>query len=130
MMKIAFVTELNFFGKIPRTHDNMRTEFAWMSALNADNIYINDLIFNKTMLDIAEKIIVVNDCSTEKEYYEYDWCEKENKRTWEHNEGYPFLAKRDLKYNIFKRFIKRQVKTFKRLKNFLIKLKLERWPSG
>lgn len=47
MMKIAFVTELNFFGKIPRLHDNMRTEFAWMSALNADNIYINDLIFNK-----------------------------------------------------------------------------------
>jgi len=36
-MKIAFFTEMNFFGKIPRDHDNMRTEFAWMCALNADH---------------------------------------------------------------------------------------------
>jgi hypothetical protein len=34
-MKIAFFTEMEFNGKIPRTHKNMRTEFAWMVALNA-----------------------------------------------------------------------------------------------
>jgi len=36
-MKIAFFTEMDFIGKIPRTHPNMRTEFAWMVALNADH---------------------------------------------------------------------------------------------
>jgi hypothetical protein len=34
-MKIAFFTEMEFVGKIPRTHNNMRTEFAWMVALDA-----------------------------------------------------------------------------------------------
>ncbi len=34
-MRVAFFTEMNFEGKIPRTHKNMRTEFAWMVALNA-----------------------------------------------------------------------------------------------
>ena len=36
-MKIAFFTEMGFTGKIPRTHKNMRTEFAWMCALEADH---------------------------------------------------------------------------------------------
>ena len=36
-MKIAFFTEMGFQGKVPRTHTNMRTEFAWMVALNADH---------------------------------------------------------------------------------------------
>ena len=40
-MKIAFFTEMSFGGKIPRTHENMRTEFAWMVALNADHYNIN-----------------------------------------------------------------------------------------
>ena len=40
-MKIAFFTEMNFQGKVPRTHENMRTEFAWMVALNADHYNIN-----------------------------------------------------------------------------------------
>ena len=34
-MKVAFFTEMGFVGKIPRTHKNMRTEFAWMVALDA-----------------------------------------------------------------------------------------------
>jgi hypothetical protein len=46
--------------------------------------------------------------------YECDWAEKDNKRTWAHILDYPFLAKRDLEYNIFKRFINRQIKNFKR----------------
>ena len=36
-MNIAFVTEMGFQGKIPDTHENMRTEFAWMYAMNADH---------------------------------------------------------------------------------------------
>ena len=48
--------------------------------------------------------------------FECEWGEKNNERTWEHNFNNPILAKRDLKYGIFKRFINRQVKTFKRYK--------------
>ena len=40
-MRIAFFTEMGFTGKIPRTHENMRTEFAWMVALDADHIPID-----------------------------------------------------------------------------------------
>jgi len=36
-MKIAFLTEMGFEGKIPSHHPNMRTEFAWMYALDADH---------------------------------------------------------------------------------------------
>jgi len=42
-MKIVFFTEMGFSGKIPRTHENMRTEFAWMCALNADHCNINSI---------------------------------------------------------------------------------------
>ena len=34
---VAFFTEMEFVGKVPRTHTNMRTEFAWMVAMNADH---------------------------------------------------------------------------------------------
>ncbi len=47
--------------------------------------------------------------------YECDWAIKNNIRTWEHNLNSPILAKRDLKYNILKRFLKRQHKNFNRL---------------
>jgi hypothetical protein len=40
-MKIAFFTEGGYQGKVPRTHSNMRTELAWMCALNADHWNIN-----------------------------------------------------------------------------------------
>ena len=36
-MKIAFLTEMSFEGKIPSNHPNMRTEFAWMHALDAEH---------------------------------------------------------------------------------------------
>tara|TARA_R110000868_G_scaffold8986_1_gene45524 strand:- start:14178 stop:15167 length:990 start_codon:yes stop_codon:yes gene_type:complete len=39
--KIAFLTEMGFSGKIREDHENMRTEFAWMSALNADHYPIS-----------------------------------------------------------------------------------------
>ena len=34
-MKSVFLSEMGFAGKIPRNHTNMRTEFAWMCALDA-----------------------------------------------------------------------------------------------
>ena len=36
-MKIAFLTEMGFEGKISENHSNMRTEFAWMHALDANH---------------------------------------------------------------------------------------------
>jgi hypothetical protein len=39
-MRIAFLSEMGFEGKIPDNHPNMRTEFAWMNALNADHYCI------------------------------------------------------------------------------------------
>jgi hypothetical protein len=40
-MKIAFLTEMGFEGKVPSNHPNMRTEFAWMHALDADHRHIH-----------------------------------------------------------------------------------------
>lgn len=40
-MKSAFLTEMQFNGKIPANHNNMRTEFAWMCALQADHFNIH-----------------------------------------------------------------------------------------
>ena len=42
-MNIAFFTEMGFEGKVSRTHENMRTEFAWMCALDADHYNINSI---------------------------------------------------------------------------------------
>lgn len=39
-MKIVFLSEMGFEGKVPSNHPNMRTEFAWMNALNADHVNI------------------------------------------------------------------------------------------
>ena len=39
-MKIAFLSEMLFMDKVPLNHTNMRTEFAWMHALNADHFPI------------------------------------------------------------------------------------------
>jgi len=41
-MRVAFLTEMGFQGKIPVDHPNMRTEFAWMHALDADHYNIYD----------------------------------------------------------------------------------------
>lgn len=40
-MKVAFLTEMGFEGKIPPNHSNMRTEFAWMHVLDADHRHIH-----------------------------------------------------------------------------------------
>jgi hypothetical protein len=40
-MKIAFFSESQVNGKVPRTFDNARTEYAWMMALDAPHYNIN-----------------------------------------------------------------------------------------
>lgn len=42
-MRVAFITEMGFTGKIQSNHPNMRTEFAWMNALDADHYNIHSL---------------------------------------------------------------------------------------
>lgn len=43
-MKIAFLTEMGFEGKVGVDHPNMRTEFAWMHALDADHYNIHHTV--------------------------------------------------------------------------------------
>jgi hypothetical protein len=57
-MEIAFFTEMGFEGKVPRTHDNMRTEFAWMVALDADHYNIHSNL--NTQYDLGIVIIPKN----------------------------------------------------------------------
>ena len=52
-MEIAFFTEMGFTGKVPRTHENMRTEFAWMVALAADHYNVNQTPDKKYDLGIT-----------------------------------------------------------------------------
>ena len=52
-MKIAFFTEMGFKGKISRNHTNMRTEFAWMVALDADHYNLGDTPDTEYDLGIA-----------------------------------------------------------------------------
>jgi hypothetical protein len=42
-MRVAFLTEMGFTGKVPINHPNMRTEFAWMFTLDADHHHIRDI---------------------------------------------------------------------------------------
>jgi len=42
-VRVAFFTEMGFAGKVPRTHTNMRTEFAWMVAMDADHYNLKQL---------------------------------------------------------------------------------------
>ena len=42
-MNIAFISENGFEGKVPRTFENARVEFAWMIALNANHYNIKNV---------------------------------------------------------------------------------------
>ena len=53
---------------------------------------------------------------------ECEWAEDGQKRIWHHLNNYPIIAKRDLKRNVFLRFINRQKRTYRRYKNYLIKV--------
>ncbi len=48
---------------------------------------------------------------------ECEWAEKRNKRIWQHLKNFPIHARRDKKYNIFKRFLNRQTKNLRRFIN-------------
>ena len=52
-MKVAFFTEMGFTGKIPRTHKNMRTEFAWMVASDAVHYPLDGIPFERYDLGIV-----------------------------------------------------------------------------
>lgn len=54
-MKIAFLTEMNFCGKISLDHPNMRTEFAWMYALDADH----HCLYNSTNVKDYDHIFII-----------------------------------------------------------------------
>lgn len=40
-MQITFLTEMNWYGKVPDNHPNMRTEFSWMKTLDATHFNIH-----------------------------------------------------------------------------------------
>jgi len=42
-MEVVWFTEMGYEGKTPRTHKNMRTEFAWFVAQNATHLSISKL---------------------------------------------------------------------------------------
>lgn len=52
-MEVAFFTEMGFTGKVPRTHENMRTEFAWMVAMDADHYNYQQLPSKKYDLGVV-----------------------------------------------------------------------------
>jgi hypothetical protein len=52
-MEIIFLSEMGFKGKIPRTHSNMRVEFAQMCALNATHWPMLDMHSVNDQYDIA-----------------------------------------------------------------------------
>ena len=42
-MRLAFFTEGGYQGKVPRNHNNMRTDVAWVCALGANHHPITSL---------------------------------------------------------------------------------------
>ena len=54
-MKIAFLTEMGFSGKISADHPNMRTEFAWMHALDADHFSI----YNTALVQKYDAVFII-----------------------------------------------------------------------
>ncbi len=57
-MKIAFLTEMGFVGKVPTNHPNMRTEFAWMNALDADHYNIHLFATDKNLVNYDHVFII------------------------------------------------------------------------
>ena len=75
-MKIAFFTEGNWQGKVIRDHTNMRTEMAWMCALNADHYNIhNELPKYMGRYDLGIVIIPKNNPQFDLEIIK-KWCAK------------------------------------------------------
>ncbi len=56
-MKIAFFTEGGYSGKVPRNHPNMRTDVAWICALDAIHYPINQIHRINDQFDLGIVII-------------------------------------------------------------------------
>jgi hypothetical protein len=56
--KIAFLSEMGFVGKISANHPNMRTEFAWMHALDADHYNIHLFGSDKNLINYDHIFII------------------------------------------------------------------------
>ena len=56
-MKIAFFTEGQFVGKMPRNNPNIRTDVAWMIGLDATHYPINKIHEVKEKYDFGIVII-------------------------------------------------------------------------
>jgi hypothetical protein len=102
MNNIAFVTEMGFSGNIPDTHENMRTEFAWIHALDANHHCIHQyetiqnydhvfVIFPKGKLNLnAEGSKIANQpnpASTLLQLNLIDKLKKSNKKVYYVQEG-------------------------------------------
>ena len=59
-MKIAFFTEGNYSGKIPRNHPSMRLDVAWMCSLDATHYPINQIHNIQDEFDVGIVIIPKN----------------------------------------------------------------------
>lgn len=70
----------------------------------------------QSIFSIISKLNNVNRLSAT----ECEWAENDAKRIWSHLNNYPIHAKRDKRFNIFKRFLNRQKRTINR---YLHKLK-------
>jgi hypothetical protein len=57
MKKIVFLSQMGFVGQIPRTHPNMRVEFAQMCALQADHYPLLSVNQIQTKYDVAVLLI-------------------------------------------------------------------------
>lgn len=68
-MKICFLTEMSFKGTIPSDHLNMRTEFAWMYALDAyhNNIrdYSNVKGYDKVFVIFPKGRVYLDSCGSQ-----------------------------------------------------------------
>jgi len=56
--KVAFVTELPFQGKVFADYPNLRTEFAWMLALDADHYNIHTATIDKQLKDYDHVFVI------------------------------------------------------------------------
>jgi hypothetical protein len=63
---ILFLSQMNFEGKVPRTHKNMRVEFAQMCTLNADHNSLYNVSTINKHYDVVVLLIPKTDTDREK----------------------------------------------------------------
>ena len=88
-MKILFLSQMNFNGKISRNHENMRVEFAQMCALEADHSFIYNV---DNITDNYDNVILLipKTESDRNQLYEFDIVSKAKrvgKKVWFMQEG-------------------------------------------